>query len=212
MLTTLLTACGEGGLPDAVDLPEPKGPMGFYSGAFPCDGCPGIMVEIYLHNDGYFFGRQEYLSGSAGTRSSASSMGRWLWFADDELLVLQARGPERRFTMPVPGVLELTTQLGGDHRVFQGDKPAEFPGTLALTGTLERRADTTVFAECVTGLETAVGTGSEYDLYQRQLRRAGNPEGPVYAELDGEYLWADDGKPASLVIRKFGTIRPDRSC
>ncbi len=211
-LLSLLSACG-GEIPGTVEMTsDDPGPIGFFTGTFPCDGCPGITAEVLLHEDGYFFSRQEYLSGSAGTLSTASAMGRWAWFADDDLLVLQARGPERRFSMPETGVLEMIAQTGGDHRVYKSVRPDDFPGSLSLIGMLERRGDMTFFSECATDLETPVETGAEYQLYIRQLRRAGNPQGPVYAELDGEYGWSAEGSPASLAIRRFGTIRPDRRC
>jgi len=213
-VTLFLAACGGDPVPAGPEAePDPgPGPSGFYAGVFPCDGCPGNSVELLLHDNGYFFSRQDFRSGSAGTVSVATSLGRWLWFADDELLVLQSRGPERRFRMPSPDVLTMEAFAGGDHRLEQAVQPADFPGPTALSGTMEQRGDVVVFSECITGLSTPVEPGVEFNQYLRHRRRAGSPEGPLFAEFDGEYRWSSDGDPVSLIIRRFDTVRPGRSC
>ena len=211
-LTVLIAACSGDPAGDRVEaLPDP-GPIGFYAGVFPCDGCPGINAELLLHRNGYFFNRQDYRSGTADTVSVTTSIGRWLWFADDELLVLQSRGPERRFRMPALTVLMMETFSDEDYRLDKAAQPADFPGTIALSGMMEQRGEQTVFRECITGLSTSVEPGAGFNQYLRHRRRAGNPAGGLYTEFDGEYTWSGAGDPASLVIRRFDTARPDRSC
>lgn len=210
----LLSACGgESPTEDVTSSVRPvgDGPRGYYAGAFPCDGCPGIDVGLLLHDDGYFFLRQHYRAGSASKMSTATVIGRWMWFADDGLLVLQARGPERRFRVPEPDIIEMFYGSDEDYRLARTARPADFPGSLPLTGMLEPQGNAMIFSECLAGLVTPV-KASDFEPYRRQMRRAGNPEGAIYAEFDGEYAWSEDGDPQSVTIRQFGTVRPGQTC
>lgn len=210
MVVLLAAACGKDTGP-AGDVPPPAPPPGVYAGTFPCDGCPGIDVALWLRGDGTFLLEQRYRAGDSPAPVPAHALGSWEWRPDEEALELLSGGPARVFDQADDGALIQRTVSTAEHRLDRDPSRARVDATLRLRGTIRRVGDGYRFRECRTALAAPVATGGDYRRFRNQYRSvASGVEAPV--ELVGHFDWAADGAPVALVIDEFVTLRESPAC
>lgn len=206
----LIAACGKDAGP-AGDVPPPAPASGVYSGVFPCDGCPGIDVALWLRADGTFLLEQRYRSGEAPAPPPSHALGNWEWRPREAVLELSSGGPARIFDRPADGVLVQQTVSPVEHRLDRDASRARLDTTLRLRGAIRQAGDGYRFRECRTGLDAPVATGGDYRRFRNQFRSVvSGAEAPV--ELIGHFDWGPDGAPAALVIDEFVTLRKTSTC
>jgi len=206
----LLAACGDDPAPaEEVPLPAPR--PGVYAGLYPCDGCPGIDVALWLRNDGTFLLEQRYRAGDSTPPAPAHALGNWEWRPDEATLELSSGGPARVFDRAKDGALIQRTPSSVEHRLDPDPSRARIDATLRLRGTARRVGDGYRFRECRTALDVPVATSGDYRRFRNHYRSvASGTEAPV--ELVGHFDWDPDGTPAALVIDSFVTLRTTPGC
>lgn len=185
---------------------------GVYTGTFPCDGCPGIQTTLWLRSDGRFFIRQTFPGDDGGEAMNAYNLGRWSWIAGDDVLVLNGAGPARTFARPDFDTLLMRTHSDIEHRLSRDPGSPDFSSTINMAGMMSMHGGSTSFAECLTGFAAPVKQGAEFDRFLHQYRSAGGRGKSVYVELEGRFIWADDGALKLISIERFITIKTGRSC
>lgn len=185
---------------------------GVYSGVFPCADCPGIRTTLWIRGDGRFFIEQEYPESDGREEMVAYNLGRWSWFADDQVLVLQGAGPSRTFTRPDADVLIMRTESDLEHRLNRDPAAPDFSAAIRMSGMMQLIADGAFFTECLTGLVVPVSRRGDYSRFVHQYRSVAGRGEQTYVELDGRFSWSGDGALRSLTIVRFVTIRSGASC
>ncbi len=213
LLATLLGACGES--PDDASphaLPPATLP-GVWTGVFPCDNCPGIDTSLWLRADGRFFIEQHYLAtDEEGVPTIAHGLGRWLWYAEEQFVVLDGKGPDRIFEQPDVDTLIMRTASSLEHRLQRNTASPPFVATVRLVGTARRQGDVYLLEECLTGFELPLETTGDFSRFRHQYRSV-TPRGEAApVEFEGRFTWAADGTPQSVRIVRFITIRNEGSC
>lgn len=185
---------------------------GVYAGVFPCDGCPGMPTTLWLRADGRFFIRQTYPETDGREASNAYNLGRWRWVAGDRVLLLEGAGPRRTFTRPDRDMLDMRTDSDLEHRLARDTATPDFSATIRMTGMMRKRGNSAMFTECLTGLVAPVNTGREFTRFLHQYQSVGARDEPTYVELEGRFIWSDDGAPNSLTIDRFITVKASGAC
>ena len=185
---------------------------GVYSGVFPCEGCPGIPTNLWLLPDGRFIFEQAYPATADRTAMTAHSLGRWIWEAESDELLLQGEGPGRKFTRPGRNALLLRTETGLEHRLTRDPNAPDFISTIRLSGLVRMQGGSALLSECLSGLEAPIARGGDFARFHHQYRSVAPRGQPTYVELDGRFSWGEDDAPRSLTIERFITVRPDRAC
>jgi len=212
MVLVVAAACGKDTGP-AGDAPPPAPPPGVYAGTYPCDGCPGIDVALWLRDDGTFLLEQRYRAAaeSAPPPSPPShALGNWNWRADVEVLELSSGGPERVFDREGDALIQRTSS-SAEHRLDRDPARVRIDASLWLRGTIRQAGDGYRFRECRTSLEAPVAAGGEYRRFHNQYRNIvlGTEASIV---LIGHFDWGPDGAPVSLTIDQFVTLRDAPGC
>ena len=198
-----------------VDLPDeiPVDSLpGVYSGVFPCADCPGIPTTLWVRADGRFFIEQEYPESDGREEVVVHNLGRWNWFTEDQVLVLQGAGPSRAFTRPDADALIMRTESDLEHRLGRDPAAPDFSAAIRMKGVVQLTADGAFFEECLSGLVAPVSRHGDYSRFVHQYRSVAGRGEQTHVELDGRFSWSDDGTLRSLTIVRFVTIRSDGSC
>ena len=213
LFATLLAACGESTDDAAQHALPPVTLPGVWTGVFPCDNCPGIDTSLWLRADGRFFIEQHYpATDEGGVPATAHGLGRWLWNAEEQFVVLHGKGPDRIFEQPDAETLIMRTASSLEHRLDRNAASPQFIATVRLGGTARRQGDAYLFKECLTGFELPLETTGDFSRFRHQYRSV-TPRGePAAVEFDGRFTWAADGTPQSFRIMRFITIRDDGFC
>jgi hypothetical protein len=132
--------------------------------------------------------------------------------AGRDAIELRGSGPVRRFSRPSRDALIMRTSSDREHRLTRDPEALEFTATMRLSGTTRLLGDDVVFAECLTGLEAPISKASDFQRFRHQVRSVGRSGTPVTIEFEGNFTWADDGSPRSVVIQRFITVRADATC
>jgi len=185
---------------------------GAYAGVFPCDGCVGIAATLWLRSDGSFFFRQEYPADDAHEAMDTYSLGRWNPVADTPAIELAGAGPRRTFTRVDRDTLVMRTDSDLEHRLTRDPSMTDFSATISMRGVMRVRGDSVSFTECWTGLVAPVSKGGDFGRFRHQYRSAGRLRGPTFVELEGRFSWSSDGKPKSLTIERFVTVKGNGVC
>lgn len=185
---------------------------GVYTGTFPCRDCPGIDTTLWLRPDGRFFIRQLYVQSGDREALDAYGHGRWQPAETDGIVVLEGEGPNRIFRRDGPDALLLRTDSDLEHRLTRHSEATSFTSRIRLTGTVRMEAGGGVFTECLTGYAVPLRESGDFGRFRHQYRSVGARSGTVFVEFEGRFHWTDDGKPASVSIDRFATIRESGSC
>jgi len=185
---------------------------GVYAGTFPCDGCAGIETVLWLRADKRFFFQQRYLADDTQQAMDAYNLGRWSNVGDDREIVLAGAGPARTFMRLDRDVLIMLTDSELEHRLIRDPGAPEFSATIRMAGIMRMHGDGTSFTECLTGLVAPVSRGGDFARFRHQYRSVGGRSKPAYVELEGRFSWSDDGRPKSLTITQFSTIKANGAC
>lgn len=212
LIITLVGGCSDdrdsGSSPE---LPEALLP-GVYAGVFPCDGCPGIAVTLWLRADGRFFFRQRYPADNAREAMDAYNLGRWSLIANDRTIELRGAGPRRIFTRMDRDTLLMQTDSDLEHRLTRDPTKTEFSATIRMAGMMRMLGDSASFTECWTGFVAPVSKGGDFARFRHQYRSAGGRSEPTYVELEGRFSWSGDGTLKSLTIKRFVTVKANGAC
>jgi hypothetical protein len=214
LLALLLGACGDWKDDASPEAVPPATLPGVWAGVFPCDNCPGIDIGLWLRADGRFFVEQHYpaMNEGVGVPTAAHALGRWLWNAEERILVLDGEGPDRIFEHPDAETLIMRTASPLEHRLGRNATSPPFAATIRLSGRAWRQGDAYVFNECLTGFELPLETAGDYTRFEHQYRSVVPRGEPAPVELEGRFTWAADGTPASVHIERFVTIRDEDGC
>lgn len=185
---------------------------GVYAGVFPCDGCAGIEVSLWLRSDARFFFRQHYPADQTREASNAYSFGRWHAVVDGDAIELVGEGPRRTFESAGTESLLMRTHSTLEHRLTRQPATTDFTDIIRVTGVMQLQGDGASFSECLTGYVVPVSKRGEFARFQHQYRSVIAKGKPAFVEFDGRYAWSAEGAPQSLTIEKFVTIRADGSC
>lgn len=208
----LVGGCGD----KSESLPAPALPVaslpGVYSGVFPCDGCPGIATTLWLRADGTFFFEQRYAAAEDREALIVNNLGRWRSMHDPHVVELTGEGPMRKFTRLDQDVLDMWTDSDLEHRLARDRVASEFSGVIRMSGTMRMQGGRAFFAECLAGIRAPVNKGGDFGRFWHQYRSVAGRGAPTHVELEGRFLWADDGAPESLTIERFVTVREQSGC
>ena len=81
-----------------------------------------------------------------------------------------------------------------------------------MSGAMRMQGGRAFFAECLTGITTPVNKGGDFGRFWHQYRGVAVRGAPTPVELEGRFLWADDGALESLTIERFVTVREQSGC
>lgn len=213
LLAALVAACGESTDDAAPQALPPATLPGVWTGVFPCDNCPGIDTGLWLRADGRFFIEQQYPAiVESGVPTTAHGLGRWLWNAEDQVVMLDGNGPDRIFEHPDGETLIMRTASSLEHRLGRDATSPPFIATIRLGGMARRQGDGYVFKECLTGFELPLHTTGDYSRFRHQYRSVTPRGGSAAVELEGRFTWGHDGAPLAVHIVRFVTIRDEGRC
>jgi hypothetical protein len=201
-------------IPAAVSAVDLRSLPGVYAGGFPCANCPGIEVRLWIREDGVFFLRQDYLGELSSPIDRVHALGRWRWNAAEARLVLEGRGPDRKFQYTGNGRLELETLSAAEHVLTRQAESAQFADLAMFDGELLTASEPSTFRECVTGLSFAVhGNAGDRDL-RRQHRRLSAPDVAALVVVQGrlDYTGPAATLDAVLVVEQLLSIKPSAFC
>lgn len=208
----LISACSD----DPESVPAPTLPVaslpGVYSGMFPCDGCPGIATTLWLRADGTYFFEQRYAAADNREALTVHNLGRWQTTTDLHAIELTGEGPTRRFTRLDRDMLAMRTDSSLEHRLTRDAGASDISTTIHLAGIMRMQGGKASFAECLTGLIVPVNKGGDFGRFWHQYRGLAGQGRPAYVELEGRFLWSDDGAPKSVTIERFVTIKENAGC
>lgn len=185
---------------------------GVYAGTFPCVNCPGIFTTLWLRPDGRYFIRQRYLADEQDQEMIAYGLGRWRWIEADHTVFLAGEGPPRVFTWPDRDTLIMRTESDLEHRLARDPGEPDFTSSIRMAGTMRKSSGSTLFSECLTGLEAPVKKSGDYARFLHQYRSLPAGSEGVFVELEGRFAWSSDGAPEALTIDRFVTVRASESC
>lgn len=211
-LIILVSACGHDRSGETVDVPSVASLPGVYAGVFPCDGCPGIPVTLWLRSDGRYFIEQRYPAVEGREAMTAHSFGRWGWAADEGVLSLKGPGPVRRFARPDGDTLMMQTHSTLEHRLDRDHSASEFSAMVRMVGVARMHNGNASFTECSTGFEVPISKAGDFGRFRHQYRSAGGQGEPVLVELEGRFSWARDGTPGALTIDRLVTVKAEGTC
>jgi uncharacterized lipoprotein NlpE involved in copper resistance len=210
-LLALLAGC-DGDRDDAPTTLARASLPGVYSGEFPCDGCPGVETELWLHDDGRFFLQQGYPEVDEQAALTTYNLGRWTWVSEDAELVLAGSGPQRRFIRSDANTLLMLTDTGLEHRLERRVSAPAFSAVIRMSGTMRFRDGAAVFEECLTGLAAPVEKRGDYRRFLHQYRSVGKRGAGNFVEFEGRFTWTDNRELESITIERFITVKVDGSC
>jgi copper homeostasis protein (lipoprotein) len=215
ILTLLCASCDEpASIPARAAPPDLGGLRGVYEGTFPCANCPGIDIRLWLREDGVFFLRQEYLAAEPAPADRVHALGRWRWDADESRLVLDGRGPQRKFAYSGNDRITLQTLSPVDHVLIRQRDDSPFLDSIMLDGEITTASEPTIFRECVTGLSLPIRRDAGDRDLRRQHRRLSSPDVAALVVIQGRLDYADPSAPeaAVLVVEQTVSIRPKAQC
>lgn len=185
---------------------------GIYSGRFPCDGCAGIAVALWLRNDRVYFFHQQYAATDERAAMEVVSLGRWQPAEDGYAVRLVGKGPTRTLTRAGDTVLNMRTGSPLPHQLVRDPALSQLDVAVRMQGRMRLRDSVAVFTECQSGLSATVSTSGDYRRFRHQLRGMDAKGGDVPVELTGRFDWAADGSPQQLTISQFVSIQPEQEC
>ncbi|MGB5255911.1 MAG: copper resistance protein NlpE N-terminal domain-containing protein [Woeseiaceae bacterium] len=185
---------------------------GVYSGVFPCDGCPGIATTLWLLADGTYFFEQRYAAADNREAVTAHNLGRWRITTEPHTIELAGQGPARRFTRLDLDMLAMQTDSDLEHRLTRDPGASDFSSTIRMMGIMRMQGGNTSFEECRTGVIVPVNRGGDFARFWHQYRGVAGPGRPAFVELEGRFLWSDDGALKSMTIARFVTIKENAGC
>ncbi len=212
LIIALTAACG-----DDAEAPVPT-PVenvvspGVYSGVFPCDGCEGIGVTLWLRADNRYFFRQRYPADGVREGMTAYNFGRWEFLVDEALIELRGEGPRRTFESMDGETLLMRTHSELEHRLARQPAMTDFTDTVRLTGIMQVQGDGVSFTECLTGYVAPVSKQGDFRRFQHQYRSVGGKGKPAFVEFEGRFAWSADHALQALIIERFVTIKTNDRC
>lgn len=99
-----------------------------------------------------------------------------------------------------------------DYRLVREPVATDFSGIIRMSGLMRMQGGVASFAECLTGIVAPVNKAGDFKRFRHQYRGATGQGKPAYVELEGRFLWSDDGALESLMIERFITVRADAGC
>lgn len=209
LIIVLISACDHD--EDSTGLPEAS-LQGIYEGVYPCDGCPGITVTLWLRSDGGYFFRQLYPGDNDREEFEAYSLGRWDSVPGERRIELRGAGPGRSFLYGDRDTLFMQTDSDLEYRLTRDPTKTGISATIRMAGTMRMLGDNASFTECWTGYVAPVRKGGDFARFRHYYRSAGGRNEPVFVELEGRFSWSDDGALKSLTIERFVTVKADGAC
>ena len=212
LVACLLAACGGERGDDPQARPSGATLPGVYAGTFPCGNCPGIDTTLWLRRDGRFFISQQYLQEDGSHAMTAHGLGRWQWEPDAGELVLDGKGPLRRYVRAGDDALQMVVDSALEHRLARDAAAPRTPAAMPLAGTIRLAEGGATFTECLTGYAVPVARTGEYSRFAHRYRGAGLRGRPAFVEFEGRFAWQDDGPPVGVVIDQFITVKGQGGC
>jgi copper homeostasis protein (lipoprotein) len=215
LLLAALAGCGRDSADgEATTTPAPARLAGVYAGSFPCSNCEGIATTLWIRDDGRFFLRQSYVGAADGPADAAYSFGLWSWDEQAAELVLQGRGPERRFSPVDADHLELRTASPVQHLLARDSSAPPFTDSVRLEGESAIAGDAATFSQCITGLRWPVAATGAFKELRRQHRALNASHRVALTTVQGRLTTAGEGAAAHeiLVIDKVVGLRPGKGC
>jgi len=212
VLAGLLAACGEDRRDEPPEAPSSAGLPGVYTGTLPCGNCPGIDTTLWLRPDGRFFKTQQYLQDDGSYAMTSNSLGLWRWDRDTASLVLDGRGPLRRFTRTGADQLRMVVDSPMEHLLARDAAAPRTPAAMPLAGMISLTSEGAAFSECLTGYEVPVARTGEYSKFAHLYRGAGLRGRPAFVEFEGRFVWQDDVSPVGVVIEQFIAVKGEGGC
>jgi copper homeostasis protein (lipoprotein) len=209
------TGCGDRGPGSAPSLPVDASALtGSYSGSFPCANCPAVDVSLWLRSDHIFFMRQDYQSADSSPADRVQSLGVWSWNSDQRTLVLEGRGPERRFLYSEDDQLVFQTLSELPHVLARQNFGAPFSDSIVLEGEFSSGGEISTFRECLTGMSLVVQDNTVGRDIRRQHRRMSAPDIHAIATLRGRLQYQDplNWENAGLVAEQLVSFKPKTRC
>lgn len=212
LIIALAAACSddaEAPVPTPVEIVVSPG---VYSGVFPCEGCEGIGITLWLRADHRFFFKQQFSADGVRDAMTTYSFGRWEFLIEEAAIELRGEGPRRTFESMDGETLLMRTHSELEHRLARQPAMKDFTDTVRLTGIMQAQGDAMSFTECLTGYVAPVSKQGDFRRFQHQYRSATGQGKPVFAEFEGRYSWSADHALQAITIERFVTIKVNGSC
>jgi hypothetical protein len=191
--------------------PKPDELPGVYAGDFPCSNCAAIAATLWLRPDGRFFLRQRYVGeNGAAAGTNAYALGSWRWDESTALVVLEARGPERRLARLDVDRLALVTASAAPHVLERDPAAPPFTDSVPLDGESAIVDGNGVFKECLTGLTLPIAKQNAFDDLRRLHRRM-NRSGRITLTAVEAHLTAN-AVTETLVLDRVLELKPGEGC
>lgn len=110
---------------------------GVYSGVFPCEGCEGIGITLWLRADHRFFFKQQFSADGVRDAMTTYSFGRWEFLIEEAAIELRGEGPRRTFESMDGETLLMRTHSKLEHRLARQPAMTDFIDTVRVTGIMQ---------------------------------------------------------------------------
>ena len=187
-----------------------------FTGSIPCDGCLQTDITLNIRPDGIYQLRKTYRM-EQGKSSSASQMGKWLYRAEGNFLILgKEMGRLKTYVLEDMNRLRFVEWQGNEndeqiqYELMRAPIPAAFDDIVKIRGMFAVSNGVATFEECSSQVTFPLSPSGDFNsALQHYMNTPHDADRPLLVSILGRLVQQDREE---LVIEQFRKFYPDSDC
>ncbi len=187
-----------------------------FTGSIPCDGCLQVDIALNIRPDGIYQLRKTSRM-EQGKSSSASQMGKWLYRAEGNFLILgKEMGRLKTYVLEDINRLSFVEWQGGEndeqiqYELTRAPTPAAFDDIVKIRGLFAVSSGVATLKECSSQVTFPLSPAGDFNTaLQHYMNTPHDADRPMLVSILGRLV---QHNREELVIEQFRKFYPDSDC